>query len=67
MIAPHRATIPGDSECLVANALPSNNGASGTSKPYCQEYERLLPELLASERRIEFLDVIKRYPVRREV
>jgi len=36
------------------------------SKPYRQEYERLLPELLASERRIEFLDVIKSYPVRRQ-
>lgn len=36
------------------------------SKPYRQEYERLLPELLASERRIEFLQVIESYPVRRE-
>ncbi|MNC83746.1 hypothetical protein D3C75_1378760 [compost metagenome] len=36
------------------------------SKPYRQEYEKLLPELLASERRIEFLDVIESYPVRRE-
>ncbi|HWT69684.1 MAG TPA: antibiotic biosynthesis monooxygenase [Pseudomonas sp.] len=37
------------------------------NKPYRQEYERLLPELLASERRIEFLEVIKSYPGRREV
>lgn len=36
------------------------------SKPYRQEYERLLPDLLASERRIEFLDVIESYPVRRQ-
>jgi quinol monooxygenase YgiN len=36
------------------------------SKPYRQEYEKLLPELLASERRIEFLDVIQSYPSRRE-
>ncbi|AWY43989.1 antibiotic biosynthesis monooxygenase [Pseudomonas putida] len=36
------------------------------NKPYRQEYERLLPELLASERRIEFLEVIESYPVRRE-
>ena len=37
------------------------------SKPYRQAYEKLLPELLASDRRIEFLDVIEHYPVRREV
>ncbi|MFJ2690404.1 putative quinol monooxygenase [Pseudomonas sp. NPDC087336] len=37
------------------------------SKPYRQEYEKLLPQLLASERRIEFLDVIESYPVRRGV
>ena len=37
------------------------------SKPYRQAYEQLLPQLLASERRIEFLDVIKSYPVRRVV
>lgn len=36
------------------------------SKPYRQEYEKLLPDLLASERRIEFLDVIQSYPSRRE-
>ena len=35
-------------------------------KPYRQAYEKLLPELLARERRIEFLEVIKSYPVRRE-
>ncbi|MHC8339874.1 putative quinol monooxygenase [Pseudomonas sp. HLT2-19-2] len=35
------------------------------SKPYRQAYEQLLPQLLVSERRIEFLDVIKSYPVRR--
>ncbi|WP_283183966.1 putative quinol monooxygenase [Pseudomonas svalbardensis] len=35
------------------------------SKPYRQAYELLLPQLLVSERRIEFLDVIKSYPVRR--
>ncbi|TFB43878.1 putative quinol monooxygenase [Pseudomonas sp. F01002] len=37
------------------------------SKPYRQAYEQLLPQLLVSERRIEFLDVIKSYPVRRGV
>ncbi|KQV10068.1 oxidoreductase [Pseudomonas sp. Root329] len=37
------------------------------SKPYRQAYEQRLPQLLASERRIEFLDVIKSYPVRRGV
>lgn len=37
------------------------------SKPYRQAYEQLLPQLLASERRIEFLNVIKSYPVRRGV
>jgi len=36
------------------------------SKPYRQAYEKRLPELLARERRIEFLEVIKSYPVRRE-
>ncbi|KJZ34495.1 putative quinol monooxygenase [Pseudomonas fluorescens] len=37
------------------------------NKPYRQAYEQLLPQLLVSERRIEFLDVIKSYPVRRGV
>ncbi|KAB0495744.1 putative quinol monooxygenase [Pseudomonas vancouverensis] len=37
------------------------------NKPYRQAYEALLPELLASERRIEFLHVIESYPSRREV
>ncbi|MBK5396505.1 antibiotic biosynthesis monooxygenase [Pseudomonas sp. TH39(2020)] len=37
------------------------------SKPYRQAYEQLLPQLLVSKRRIEFLDVIKSYPVRRGV
>ncbi|QAY88623.1 putative quinol monooxygenase [Pseudomonas sp. ACM7] len=37
------------------------------SKPYRQAYEQLLPQLLVSERRIEFLNVIKSYPVRRGV
>ena len=37
------------------------------SKPYRQAYEQRLPELLARERRIAFLEVIKSYPVRREV
>ncbi|CAN7387485.1 putative quinol monooxygenase [Pseudomonas sp. GL-B-26] len=37
------------------------------SKPYRQAYEQLLPQLLVRERRIEFLDVIKSYPVRRGV
>ncbi|WP_322618180.1 putative quinol monooxygenase [Pseudomonas sp. BIC9C] len=36
------------------------------SKTYRQDYEQLLPELLASERRIEFLDVIQSYPALRE-
>jgi len=37
------------------------------SKPYRQDYEKLLPELLASDRRIEFLEVIESYPARRAV
>ncbi|WP_283188253.1 antibiotic biosynthesis monooxygenase [Pseudomonas sp. PMCC200344] len=37
------------------------------SKPYRQAYEQLLPQLLVRERRIEFLDVIKSYSVRRGV
>lgn len=37
------------------------------NKPYRQVYEALLPELLAEDRRIEFLDVINSYPSRREV
>jgi quinol monooxygenase YgiN len=37
------------------------------NKPYRQAYEKRLPELLARERRIEFLQVIKSYPVRRQV
>jgi len=36
------------------------------NKPYRQAYEQRLPELLARERRIEFLEVIESYPVRRE-
>jgi hypothetical protein len=32
-----------------------------------QAYEKRLPELLARERRIEFVQVIKSYPVRRQV
>lgn len=35
------------------------------AKPYRQAYEKLLPELLAAERRLEFLDIIKSYPERR--
>ncbi len=37
------------------------------AKPYRQAYEKLLPDLLAAERRLEFLDVIKSYPERRVV
>ncbi|CRL47434.1 antibiotic biosynthesis monooxygenase [Pseudomonas sp. P154a] len=37
------------------------------SKPYRQVYEALLPELLAEDRRIEFLDVISSYPSQRGV
>ncbi|MGE8063706.1 putative quinol monooxygenase [Pseudomonas sp. NPDC089569] len=36
------------------------------NKPYRQDYERRLPQLLASDRRIEFLEVIGSYPQRRE-
>jgi quinol monooxygenase YgiN len=36
------------------------------SKPYRQAYEKVLPQLLAKDRRLEFLEVIKSYPVRRE-
>ncbi|WP_166365672.1 putative quinol monooxygenase [Pseudomonas akapageensis] len=35
------------------------------SKAYRQAYEKLLPDLLAKARRIEFLDIIKSYPQRR--
>ncbi len=34
------------------------------AKPYRQEYEKALPELLSGERRIEFLTGLKAYPVR---
>ncbi|MFY0729008.1 putative quinol monooxygenase [Pseudomonas sp. NFX15] len=37
------------------------------TKPYRLAYEQVLPALLASERRIEFLDVIESYPARREI
>ncbi|MDT4827034.1 Antibiotic biosynthesis monooxygenase [compost metagenome] len=34
-------------------------------KAYRQEYEKLLPGLLARDRELEFLDIIKSYPGRR--
>ena len=36
-------------------------------KAYRQEYEKLLPDLLARDRELEFLDIIKSYPHQRQV